>query len=493
VRAAALLLASALCCAACSPPADETKSNGATEEGTETASSESSVRPTVPEKGDAVARATARGALDPREAIVARRTTEEAPSDTAQVAGGDRLDAAPETVAEASGRIDVALAHVDAQLEDSELNRIAAQLSSLGRDIDALREKTIMVFGQRRARWEQADRKLEDAYRRLTTAIDAKKKNAARGATAELRETWTAMKAAYPKGALDVMPELWTCPMHPEIMDPGAGDCSICGMPLEPIYETQPKLSRQPIIQSEIVAPKLLSVGERADLRIRLTFMKDGSPVRLDDLEEAHTRKIHLLIIDLSETDYHHEHPDPTDTPGEYAFAFTPRRAGTYRVWADLKPSLTRIQHYAVADIAAENPWADPAGEEPENRAAVVDGYRFELAFEKPVIHALDTVHGKLRVIGPDGKPYERLQVVMGAFGHFVGFHGFSNVLHMHPVSPALIEEGALGGPELEFYFRSQEPGLVRLYTQVRIENRELFPRFVVKVEPRRRLWVEEE
>ena len=61
----------------------------------------------------------------------------------------------------------------------------------------------------------------------------------------------------------------------------------------------------------------------------------------LGDLIEVHTQKIHLLINDASLTDYHHEHPKPTDMPGEYAFAFTPSNPGPYRIWADVVPAST--------------------------------------------------------------------------------------------------------------------------------------------------------
>ena len=30
----------------------------------------------------------------------------------------------------------------------------------------------------------------------------------------------------------------WTCPMHPEIRQPGPGACPICGMALEPEFAT---------------------------------------------------------------------------------------------------------------------------------------------------------------------------------------------------------------------------------------------------------------
>jgi hypothetical protein len=278
--------------------------------------------------------------------------------------------------------------------------------------------------------------------------------------------------------------------MHAQLMEEAAGTCGICGMSLEPIYITQPELSQTPLIRAEIIAKAPLEVGKRADLRIRLLFDKDNRPVGLDDLEEAHTRKIHLLISDMSQTDYHHEHPEPV-ADGEYAFSFTPELPGTYRVWADLKPALTHIQQFSIADIASNTPLdGRPASdEESENRSAEVDGYKFDLRFEKASIQEKDTVAGTLRVTDAEGNPVTKLEVVMGAFGHFVGFRDdFSTVLHIHPVGPALIAPDALGGPDLPFYFRSNRPGLVRFFAQVKIAGKDLFPRFVINVEPVQRL-----
>ncbi|MEP6936930.1 MAG: hypothetical protein ABI871_02565, partial [Chthoniobacterales bacterium] len=217
--------------------------------------------------------------------------------------------------------------------------------------------------------------------------------------------------------------------MHSELMESAAGTCRICGMSLEPIYVTQPQLSQTPLIRAEIIAKALLEVGKKADLRIRLLFNSDNRPVRLSDLEEAHTRKIHLLISDISETDYHHEHPELVGD-GEYAFSFIPALPDTYRVWADLKPALSHIQQFPVADIPSTTPREGRrAGDEPESRHAEVDGYRFDLSFDKAIIQQKDTVPGTLRVTDRDGKPFTKLEVVMGAFGHFVGFReDFSTV-----------------------------------------------------------------
>jgi len=77
--------------------------------------------------------------------------------------------------------------------------------------------------------------------------------------------------------------------------------------------------------------------------------------VRLSDLEETHTHKIHLLISDNTETDYHHGHPEEVGD-GEYAFSFTPQRPDSYRVWADLLPVRTHVQQYSVGDIPSNTP-----------------------------------------------------------------------------------------------------------------------------------------
>ena len=39
-------------------------------------------------------------------------------------------------------------------------------------------------------------------------------------------------KETAPEGAI------WTCPMHPEVQQPGPGSCPICGMALEPMTPT---------------------------------------------------------------------------------------------------------------------------------------------------------------------------------------------------------------------------------------------------------------
>ena len=382
-----------------------------------------------------------------------------------------------QTVAQLAQRIDGELKE-QASSPPAE-RRITASLSQ---QLESLREQSIMVVGQRRTELEKKLKEFESLFSQANSPAST---NNYRETTARLGNVWAQIKALYPKEALQILPPLWSCPMHQDLMERASGNCPICGMPLEPIYVTQPQLTQSPIIRAEILSKSPLEVGKRADLRIRLFFLQNNQPVRFDDLEEQHTRKIHLLISDISETDYHHEHPEAVGD-GEYAFSFTPLKPDTYRVWADLMPVQTRVQQYSVADIPSTTPrQAKLTADEPENRHVEIDGYKFDLWFEKQLIHEKETVAGKMRVTQPDGEPCRKLGVVMGAFGHFVGFgDDFSTVLHLHPVGALITDPKALGGPELPFYFRSSKVGLFRLFTQVKIAGKDYFPRFVMRVEP---------
>jgi rubrerythrin len=388
-----------------------------------------------------------------------------------------------QTVAQLAGKIDNELASIRAANSSAKKQELRA---SLLKQLAGLKDQSIMVFGSRR---QQLDEKLQQLGQSCGEWQSASSDEAARAAAERAQKLWPEIKSLYPKEALQIMPPLWSCPMHQELMKTAAGNCPICSMPLEPIYVTQPQLTQAPIIRAEIVADSPLKVGKRADLRIRLFFIDNDQPVRLSDLEETHTRKIHLLVSDISETDYHHEHPEPAGD-GEYAFSFTPQRPDTYRVWADLLPVRTHVQQYSVADIPSSTPRQGKMAEnEPENRHAEIDGYKFDLSFENELIHERETVAGKLRVTQPDGQPCNKLGVVMGAFGHFVGFgDDFSTVLHLHPVGPVITDPEARGGPELPFYFRSNKTGPFRLFAQVKIDGKDFFPRFVLRVQPLQRL-----
>ncbi|PYI70130.1 MAG: hypothetical protein DMF08_12265, partial [Verrucomicrobia bacterium] len=134
---------------------------------------------------------------------------------------------AQQTVAQLAGKI------------DSELAAILSMSHVTG-----LKEQSIMVFGGRR---EQLEEKLQQLIQSCEN-WQSGSSDEARAAAERAQKFWSEIKSLYPKEALQLLPPLWSCPMHQELMKTSAGNCPICSMPLEPIYVTQPQLTESPII-----------------------------------------------------------------------------------------------------------------------------------------------------------------------------------------------------------------------------------------------------
>lgn len=272
----------------------------------------------------------------------------------------------------------------------------------------------------------------------------------------------------------------YICPMKCEgSASDKPGKCPKCGMALKALAEHGH--STEPTIKAAISTKEPLQVGQKAEAILRLT-KKDGSPVLMKDLEEAHTKRIHLLVIDTSLTDYHHEHPEPTGTPGEYAFSFTPRKPGPYRAWADLLPVASQEQEYSIADIAAPTQ-GEPITERAVKMQDEVEGLKYEIVFNKARLKLGDAAKGKLRITSPDGKIFTQLEPIMATYAHLVGFgEDYKSIVHIHPMGAEPKTDADRGAGSLEFHIEPEQPGLMRLYAQVQIGGVSKFARFTLDV-----------
>jgi len=177
-------------------------------------------------------------------------------------------------------------------MENMAANDTATALAqSFLTDLELLKRQSVMVFGEREKRLQDESDNLRRGIASWST--DAVGNPARRRIVlAEMRRAWAEMKSQWPTEALEILPPLWSCPMHSELIESASGTCPVCGMPLEPIYVTQPQLSTDPIIRAAIFPKTPLEVGRKADLRLRLVFNKDGHPVQLSDLEEAGAKNL---------------------------------------------------------------------------------------------------------------------------------------------------------------------------------------------------------
>ncbi|MBL9217429.1 MAG: hypothetical protein JNG82_03005 [Opitutaceae bacterium] len=208
-----------------------------------------------------------------------------------------------------------------------------------------------------------------------------------------------------------------------------------------------------------------------------------GKPVAPEDLLVAHTRKLHLLIVDPTLNDYQHLHPEPGRRPGDWVFTLTPNRSGLYRVFADFTPAATQRGLYTSADFTVPGSVARVVRE--TNTTAQAMGFNFELV-TPPSFQAGKVADLKFRIEtqGREKKPVP-LQPVMGAFAHLVAFdEARSGFAHLHPNETDLSQMPDALRPELNFKVTIPAPGRYVIWAQVNLAGREAFVPFWVDVTP---------
>ena len=240
----------------------------------------------------------------------------------------------------------------------------------------------------------------------------------------------------------------------------------------------QPPHPGDVLINAASTAP--LEAGRPATVTVSLADARTGAPLGEEDLKVVHTQRFHALVVDETLDDYQHLHPKPTANKGEYTFTFTPKNSGDYRVWADVTPVATDRQTFAVADLkGAER----AAGHIEKKRAytASAGGITLDLLFDTPPKEG-EPIMGTV-IISRNGNPFTKLQPVMGAFIHIVGFaEDGARVIHVHEMGepPA---PGATHAPsDIAFHIEPQKEGFLKLFMQVRADNRDIFAPFGIMV-----------
>jgi hypothetical protein len=219
-----------------------------------------------------------------------------------------------------------------------------------------------------------------------------------------------------------------------------------------------------------------LVAGARAAARVSLRTAS-GKPIGAQDLRVTHTRRLHLLIVSPDLTDYQHVHPEPAADAGEWAFVFTPRRAGTYRVFADFTPAATDRGLYASVDVEVEAGAGGAVG-----AAARPTGFNFELATEPRPLVAGRPLDLRFSVTARDVGAVA-LEPVMGAYAHLVAFDAErSGFAHLHPVEGEGWRPPDPARPVLNFKLTIPRPGRYVVWAQVRLAGVETFVPFEVQV-----------
>ena len=212
-----------------------------------------------------------------------------------------------------------------------------------------------------------------------------------------------------------------------------------------------------------------------------------GKPIAPEDLIVTHTRLLHLLIIDPWLNDYQHVHPEPGARPGEWTFAFTPKREGNYRVFADFTPVATARGLYASTDVQVGGsglPATYTMVMSHENNWVVErNGLRLALVPATQPVTARRPVDLKLVITRDDGGRVA-MEPVMGAFAHLVAFdEARSGFAHLHPVEINLLQPPDAVKPVLNFKITIPSAGKYVIWAQLNLGGHETFAPFWFDVE----------
>lgn len=228
-----------------------------------------------------------------------------------------------------------------------------------------------------------------------------------------------------------------------------------------------------------IAAAPVSNRNMRVDLRLRDSA---GQGVGSLQLVEMHTRRLHVLVIDPTLEDYHHEHPITSGRPGDFVFHFTPKTTGPYLMWLDVTPLATGRNEMPQAIIGGTGVVTGAVARTTQLQCTN-EGWRFELRLDRKRVFAGEPVNARLRVIDAEGKACFGLEPLMGAFAHVVGFMDDRQTMihvHSHGDPP---HELSRSGPEVPFRFTAPKAGFLKLFVQTQVGGTVLLARFGLPVE----------
>lgn len=228
------------------------------------------------------------------------------------------------------------------------------------------------------------------------------------------------------------------------------------------------------------VSPDALAQGRETPFT--LTLAKNNAPVTLAALEERHTQKIHLLVVDESMTDYHHLHPVAGGEAGSYSFSFTPNTAHDYMLYADVKPVAGDAQMVPVK-LNGTAPCANDCLDKSATDRTTVGDVTAHVVFQTRTVKAGMPVNAEVRLTDADGKPLADLEPVMGAYGHIVGFYeDFKAVAHMHPMGAEPEKPEDRGASPVKFMLHPDHPGYLKYFVQIRRGGKDIFLPFGLEI-----------
>ncbi len=211
-----------------------------------------------------------------------------------------------------------------------------------------------------------------------------------------------------------------------------------------------------------------------ADVAATYSFrIVDSGGGTVTDFDVTHERRLHLIVVSRNFVDYHHLHPTQ-DTDGVWTVDVPALPAGSYRVFADTRPTgadgITLGTDLAVGSGGVDT--GTRTAPSTGDTTVSVDGYEVEMTGTAAV--GLSTLTFSVRI---DGEPVVP-DPYLGASGHLVALRGGDLAfLHVHPLGDATREQ-----PAVRFAAELPTPGVYHLFLDISIDGTVRTAAFTVEV-----------
>lgn len=220
------------------------------------------------------------------------------------------------------------------------------------------------------------------------------------------------------------------------------------------------------------IVPEATSLA--ADTATTYSFrIVDSNGDIVTDFDVTHERRLHLIVVSRNFIAYHHLHPTQ-DTDGVWTVDVPALPAGSYRVFADTRP--TGADGITLGtDLAVGNGVVDTeATTEPAagTTTVTIDGYQVQMTGTPAVGESMLNFS-----VVRDGEPIVP-DPYLGASGHLVALRtGDMAFLHVHPLGDATADE-----PGIRFAAEFPTPGTYRLFLDISVDGNVRTAAFTVKV-----------
>ena len=281
-------------------------------------------------------------------------------------------------------------------------------------------------------------------------------------------------RSSHKRHALLVGPpgaDVYTCPMHADVITDDAGKCPKCAMTL--VRTKRPEAADFDV--SLRTRPSAIKAGQTLRLAFNVHHPKSGATVK--DFHIVHEMPFHLFIVSQDLNYFAHMHPRQ-QADGSFVVETSVPKPGAYLVYSDIFP-VGGVPQVAFGNLLTagyhDDLFSARAVIKPDEvLSREVESTRFALTLEprEPVAGKKLTLTYKI-TDSKTGEPVRDLEPYLGAWGHtLILSEDGRDYVHTH------------AGPEASFEAFVPRAGRYRIWSQFQRHGKVITVPFTIEVKP---------